>query len=103
MKASRAKQCVFVWKPAINASVSNTRLIRDLRDNLIDPSAVSAPVVTVDNPLAGKASGATTGLAGDPNDPMSPHDSGIYVYTTDHDRKPSMVELERTAYQGAKT
>jgi hypothetical protein len=33
MKASRTKQCVFVWKPAINASVSDTRLIRDLRDN----------------------------------------------------------------------
>jgi len=79
---------------------------------LIDPSTVpTAPqsTVVVQNSLLGNgaaASGATPGaddLAGDPNDPMSPHDSGIYVFSTDHDGKPHMVELERTAYQGAKT
>jgi hypothetical protein len=79
---------------------------------LIDPSIVptAAPsTVVVQSPLVGNggaASGATPGngdLAGDPNDPLAAHDSGIYVFSTDHDSKPHMVELERTAYQGAKT
>jgi hypothetical protein len=34
---------------------------------------------------------------------MTPHDSGIYIYTKDRDGKPKMFVLERTAYQGAKT
>ncbi|HEY4381508.1 MAG TPA: hypothetical protein VGN01_14245 [Acidobacteriaceae bacterium] len=79
---------------------------------LIDPSIVplAAPAtVVVQSPLIGNAgapSGATPGagdIAGDPNDPLAAHDSGIYVYTTGHDGKPHMVELERAAYQGAKT
>jgi hypothetical protein len=74
---------------------------------LIDPASMPAATttVTVTNPLlpSGHPSGATTGLAGDPNDPMAPHDSGIYVFSRDHSGKPVMVELERTAYQGAKT
>jgi len=39
----------------------------------------------------------------DPNDPLTPHDSGIYLYTKDRDGKPQMVLLERAAYTGAKT
>ncbi len=75
---------------------------------LIDPTAApvaAAPSVTVSNSLLppSTASGATTGYAGDPNDPLAPHESGIWVMTTGHDGKPAMVELERTAYQGAKT
>jgi hypothetical protein len=81
---------------------------------LIDPTTAvaaptAAPSVVVQNSLLGKtaaASGATPGvgdIAGNPNDPLTLHDSGIYVYTTSHDGKPSMIELERTAYQGAKT
>ena len=54
-----------------------------------------------------QASGATpapgTNANGDPNDPMMPHDSGIYLYTKDRDGKPKMVVLERAAYTGAKT
>lgn len=41
--------------------------------------------------------------SGDPNDPMTPHDSGIYLYTKDRDGNPQMILLERAAYQGAKT
>jgi hypothetical protein len=55
----------------------------------------------------GRPSGATpspgTNAAGDPNDPMVPHDSGIYLYTKDRDGKPQMIVLERAAYTGAKT
>jgi len=40
---------------------------------------------------------------GDIDDPMTPHDSGIYLYTKDRDDKPKMIVLERAAYQGAKT
>ena len=54
-----------------------------------------------------RASGATpapgTEANGDPNDPMTPHDSGIYLFTKDRDGKPQMVVLERAAYTGAKT
>ena len=39
----------------------------------------------------------------DSNDPLLPHDSGIYVYTKDRDGSPRMILLERAAYQGAKT
>lgn len=57
--------------------------------------------VTVANP-----SGATpnpVAAAGDPDDPMTPHDSGIYLYAKDREGKPKMVVLERAAYQGSKT
>ncbi|MGD0295754.1 MAG: hypothetical protein ABSE86_01480 [Bryobacteraceae bacterium] len=54
-----------------------------------------------------KASGATPApgdnSTGDLNDPLTPHDSGIYLYTKDREGKPQMIVLERAAYQGAKT
>ncbi len=56
--------------------------------------------------LTGNPSGATPSpggqAAGDPNDPMAPHDSGIYLYTKDRDGKPEMIALERAAEQAAK-
>jgi hypothetical protein len=81
---------------------------------LIDPAATPAPATTIvvqtpgirgvekDNP-SGATPGAGQNAVGDPNDPLAPHDSGIYIYTTDRSGKPKMVILERTAYQGAKT
>jgi len=85
-------------------------VIRELMDPSLEPAMDAAPpTVVVQSPLLGNAgapSGATPGagdIAGDPNDPLAPHDSGIYVYTADHSGKPHMTELERTAYQGAKT
>lgn len=81
---------------------------------LINPSAAPAAATTivVQTPgIAGMAkdnpSGATPGIGqnavGDPSDPLAPHDSGIYIHTIDRSGKASMVILERTAYQGAKT
>lgn len=58
-------------------------------------------------PWTGTPSGATpsdvTLASTNPNDPMSPHDSGIYLYTTDRDGSIKMIPLERAAYQGTKT
>lgn len=65
-----------------------------------------APGVVVAYPGGGTPSGATPGSgvgAGDPNDPMAPHDSGIWVMMEGRDGKKEMVILERAAYQGAKT
>jgi hypothetical protein len=90
------------------AKVSDA-VIQELIDPSIVPTSAAAGTVVVQNPLLGNAgapSGATPGagdLAGDPNDPMAAHDSGIYAFTSGHDGKPHMIELERTAYQGAKT
>jgi hypothetical protein len=53
-----------------------------------------------------KPSGATPApgvAANNPNDPLSAHDSGIYLYATDREGKPLMKLLERTDYQGSKT
>jgi hypothetical protein len=53
------------------------------------------------------ASGATpvagTVAAGDPNDPMSPHDSGIYLYAKNKNGEYKLTELEQASYQGSKT
>jgi hypothetical protein len=79
------------------------------------PQAVAAPApqpVVVQSPIVAgiatvAASGATpapgANATGDPNDPLSPHDSGIYVYTKDRDGKAQMIVLERAGYQGSKT
>jgi hypothetical protein len=77
------------------------------------PEPILAPVV-VQTPVAAVAavpvinpSRATplpgTSSTGDPKDPMTPHDSGIWLYTKDRDGKPQMVVLERAAFQGANT
>jgi hypothetical protein len=87
---------------------------------MLDPTATPAPVaappqqVVMAPGIAGlmgvtgaRASGATptpgSNVSGDPNDPMTPHDSGIYLYTKDRSGKPTMIVLERAAYTGAKT
>ena len=57
-------------------------------------------------PNASSPSGATTAAgapAGDPNDPLSPHDSGIYVVIESRTGKKELTVLERAAYQGSKT
>lgn len=55
----------------------------------------------------GKASGATPSAgnvaAGDPNDPMAPHDSGIYLHSRNRNGEYKMTVLEQAAYQGSKT
>jgi hypothetical protein len=79
----------------------------------VSPSAPQTPQpVVIPRPvIAGlpnyNPSGATpspgTNTSGDLNDPLVPHDSGIYLYTKDRDGKPQMIVLERASYQGAKT
>lgn len=66
---------------------------------------VSEAILTA---MVGKFSGTSGNVdttippVGDLNDPMVPHDSGIYVYTKDRDGKPKMIALERASYQGTK-
>lgn len=77
------------------------------------PDAVVAAMVEksagagVGSLAVGKSTGATTvdGTvpAGDPNDPLARHDSGIYLYTKGPDGKYTMTILEQAAYQGSKT
>ena len=66
-----------------------------------------APTGTYVLPGSARASGATpaagTEALGDPNDPMTPHDSGIYIFTKDRNGNPVMTVLEQAAYQGNKT
>ena len=84
-------------------------VIRALIDPQGQPSVSPTPATTpvIASILNINPSGATPGAGqaavGDPNDPLTPHDSGIYLYTRDHDGNPKMVMLERAAYQGAKT
>ena len=40
---------------------------------------------------------------GNPDDPLTPHDSGIYILRVDSSGKQHLVVLERAAYQGTKT
>jgi hypothetical protein len=73
------------------------------------PAPAPAPVVVQTQLVPGviNPSGATpaagSAASGDLNDPMVPHDSGIYLFTKDTSGTPKLVVLERAAYQGAKT
>lgn len=60
-------------------------------------TAASNPNATGATPAAGNAA------SGDPNDPMAPHDSGIYLYAKDRNGEYKMTVLEQAAYQGSKT
>ena len=46
------------------------------------------------------SAGASTA---NPNDPLSPHDSGIYLYSRDRNGDYKLTVLEQAAYQGSKT
>jgi len=77
------------------------------------PDAVVAAMVEksagvgVGSLATGKSTGATTidgtAPAGDPNDPLARHDSGIYLYAKDANGKQTLTILEQAAYQGSKT
>jgi hypothetical protein len=99
-----------------NCKVSDSivKVMLDPNAPVSTPPSQAAPTIVTTMPLTPglgnvlpKPSGATPAAgennSGDPNDPLQPHDSGIYLYTKDHDGKPQMIVLERAAYQGAKT
>jgi hypothetical protein len=81
---------------------------------LMDPNSVPMPLassapgaVIAKRLLNVNPSGATpeagTSAVGNPDDPMTPHDSGIYMLNADPSEKPHLVMLERAAYQGTKS
>jgi hypothetical protein len=49
------------------------------------------------------AAPSTASAAGDPDDPMAPHDPGVYLMTTTHDGKPKMIFVDRAASGNEKT
>jgi len=70
---------------------------------MVERSAGSGP-----GTLGGsKASGATpiagTVVTGNPDDPMTSHDSGIYLYAKNRNGEYKLTVLEQAAYQGSKT
>jgi hypothetical protein len=71
---------------------------------MLDPhAALSTPNLYASSlPKPTGATPASGAIAGDPNNPSSPHDSGIYLYTSDREGKPLMTLLERADYQGSK-
>jgi hypothetical protein len=63
------------------------------------PLLAGVPTVT----RSGATPGPGASTAGDLNDPLVPHDSGIYLFTKNQEGAPQMTVLERAAYQGSKT
>jgi hypothetical protein len=67
-------------------------------------TTIVAPGVAIQR---GHATGATpaagTEAVGDPNDPLAPHDSGIYLFAKEPRGQAVMTLLEQAAYQGSKT
>ena len=106
----------FTLSPAEMLKLTQAKIPQSVIQVMIDPTLNvtampgAATVVTgqgaVPTPGAGRSSGATTDertVAGDPNDPMSPHDSGIYLYFINKLKEPEMKLLEPAAYTGEKS
>jgi hypothetical protein len=78
---------------------------------LMDPSAAPTQALTsaqIANRLLNVNPSGATPASGDstlsnPDDPMTPHDSGIWILSTNSSGKSHMTMLERAAYQGTKT
>ncbi len=127
-KKGISEQVLVSWLRQSNAAVKLTpedlvklsgakvpdRVVQTLMDPAPSPEmplpSAPPPLVVTPNGIVGTAgavgrpSGATTDdrtAAGDPNDPLAAHDSGIYLYETEPAVK--MTFLELTAYTGAKT
>lgn len=98
---------VMVDPKAQTASVPITAPVQPPGNTPAAESGRASPQgVVLAVPGVGSPSGATTAAgvpAGDPNDPLSPHDSGIYVMIESREGKKELVVLERAAYQGSKT
>ncbi len=105
--------------PAL-AKLTQAKVSSAIIKTMIDPKADTGPTavapapastVTVNLGGTGKLSGATPGagvseaeLAANANNPDTPHDSGIYLYTENEtSRLKEMIPLERTSTQGTKT
>jgi hypothetical protein len=81
-------------KAEIKAGASATQNSQSVA---ISPLALPAGAIP-----SGAAPSGISAPAGDPNDPLTPHDSGIYLIKKDQNGQ-TLVVLERAAYQGAKT
>ncbi len=92
------------------AGVSDN-IIRLLMDPTAQPVAAPVAPLTVatpqsqssNTPAAPTATLVTTPTVNDDNNPLAPHDSGIYLYDEDRNGNVKLVPLERAAYQGTRT
>jgi hypothetical protein len=82
-------------------------VIKALMDPTSAPQPAATGVVIATRLLNVNPSGATpdvgTSAVGNQDDPMAPHDSGIYMVRADTPGKSHLAMLERAAYQGTKT
>lgn len=79
-----------------SAGVSD-KIVAVIVEKSASGSAPGAPTASGATPLAG------TVAAGDPNDPLASHDSGIYLYAKERNGEYKLTVLEQAAYQGSKT
>ena len=79
-----------------SAGVSD-KIVAVIVEKSASGSAPGAPTASGATPLAG------TVAAGDPNDPLALHDSGIYLYAKERTGEYKLTVLEQAAYQGSKT
>jgi hypothetical protein len=59
---------------------------------LVSPASAGAPAATAGAPAASATSAEASEDADNPN---SPHDPGVYLYTTDRDGKPKMIFIDQ--------
>lgn len=103
--------------------LKNAKVSSAVMQVMLDPKAEIKPAAVQRPPVQGQSvvvslpgvpaisgirtSGATPApgseAKGDPNDPLAPHDSGIYLIAKDRDGSPQMIVLERASYQGSKS
>ena len=65
--------------------------------------STGSSIVSQPNSASGATPTAGTVAMGDPNDPLTPHDSGIYLYAKNRNGEYKLTVLEQAAYQGSKT
>jgi hypothetical protein len=108
IRLKKAKVSDAVLRVMIDPKAQINPPVVQAAPSVVQPVVISAPGLPIlPGVRAGAASGATPApgseAKGDANDPLTPHDSGIYLMTKDREGKPQMIVLERASYQGSKT
>jgi len=79
------------------------RLLSDKREELYQGTVeLSKPLQSSSRTAAGESTGAAASSQADPNDPLQPHDPGIYWLATKNGNR-EMVSLEPSVYSQGKT
>jgi hypothetical protein len=81
---------------------TSTSALVALKSAGVDDTVVAAMIAKVAAPATTVAGTAAAATSADPNNPDSPHEAGIWVYTQARSG-PKMVELEPSVYSSGKT